>query len=531
MTSLERLPTTVAPASTSEAATAGAIGFEAVDSELAVVRVGRTPIGAALKEMVAGRLWLVDLIAIAVLASAMRVIFTHAVPGPDPTYALIWGRDLIHGRTPDFTSPFASTAHPLSNVLGALAGLLGRDGAVGALDAVSYISLGAVIWGTYRLGEAVFVRSIGDGAWSRLAAATAALLVGTSEKVLGVGLGVSLDVPYLALIVWAAVVAVRTPVRGRLVLVLLTLAGLLRPEAGVLAVAYWIYALWRGDHRWASGLIILLAPLGWVAMALAVTGHPLFTVNAQGLVAHRRPGSSHVFSWSSRLSSMATALRLAIRGTALVGAVVGLLLALRRQMAVLLLPAVCAALVLLTYLAFLELGLATPDRMLLTPAAMLALFTAFAVCGWRGIHSVAEKSAWGVAGIGIAVALLATAPNVIGGLTGLDSHVAAQQRLISQLDALNRSAASRSTLTSCRPVFVGGGGLVQYVAYYLDIPLQNMGVAGVTTPARGTYLAPASREAAAQLVGSEYAQEVTAIPAGFRRVAGNRSWNVYTRGC
>ena len=53
------------------------------------------------------------------------------------------------------------------------------------------------------------------------------------------------DVPFLALVLWAAALEARAPRRGLPVMATLAVAGLLRPEAWVLAGAYWLWCGWR----------------------------------------------------------------------------------------------------------------------------------------------------------------------------------------------------------------------------------------------------------------------------------------------
>src|SRR6185295_9460953 len=90
-----------------------------------------------------------------------------------------------------------------------------------------------------------------------------------------------LDIPFLALVVWAGALEAERPRRGTPVLILLLCAGLLRPEAWLLSGLYWLWlfpgAGWRDRIRWA--LLVGAAPLIWMATDFAVTGDPLFSQN------------------------------------------------------------------------------------------------------------------------------------------------------------------------------------------------------------------------------------------------------------
>ena len=55
------------------------------------------------------------------------------------------------------------------------------------------------------------------------------------------------DIPYMALVVWAATLEATRPRRGVPVLILLALAGMLRPEAWFLAAMYWVLGGLEGD--------------------------------------------------------------------------------------------------------------------------------------------------------------------------------------------------------------------------------------------------------------------------------------------
>ncbi|MGH3607638.1 MAG: hypothetical protein ACRDRD_06060, partial [Pseudonocardiaceae bacterium] len=255
-----------------------------------------------------------DVLVIAALAALMRLLFAHAEPDTDPTFALIWGRDIIHGHLPDFAFASGPTAHPLPTVESTLVAVLGRSGAVTAILVASYACLGAVLWGTFCLGQAMFSWPVG---------LLAMLLVGTNFGTVDVGLGAFLDVQFIALLIWAAVLELRRPCRGALVLSLLVVAGMLRPEAWLLAAAYSLYAF-RARRRVAVGLAVLAAPLAWIVMDTIVTGHPLFAfTNAQ----QSSEAAALAQSNNSGLVSFALSLlRNAMRAPVLLGGTLGFLL-------------------------------------------------------------------------------------------------------------------------------------------------------------------------------------------------------------
>ena len=87
---------------------------------------------------------------------------------------------------------------------------------------------------TYRLGAELF------SPWVGLVAALVVLTRPAIERDALLGYQ---DMPFAALVVGAVLLEARRPRRGVAVLVLLALAGLLRPEAWVLSGLYWLY-LW-----------------------------------------------------------------------------------------------------------------------------------------------------------------------------------------------------------------------------------------------------------------------------------------------
>ena len=118
----------------------------------------------------------------------------------------------------------------------------------------------------------------------------------TRDTLLFYGALAYLDVLFAALVVWAVALEAERPRRGVPVLVLLAVAGLVRPEAWLLAAAYWVYA--RPPGRGAV-LLVLAAPVLWAAHDLVLTGDPTFsfTTTTEATERSGRPtGLEGVFS-------------------------------------------------------------------------------------------------------------------------------------------------------------------------------------------------------------------------------------------
>ena len=178
------------------------------------------------------RNWLTPLAWVAGVSAAPLVVFPVGFPNYDTIYALVWGRELAHGVSPDYGAALPPTPHPLADLLGLIATPIG-DGAITVTMIVAYISLGLVGYLVYRLGSLWFDRPIG---------AVAALIVLTRAPYLSNGLRAYVDLPYIALVLGALVIESHKPRAGWPVLTLLALAGLLRPEAWLFSalLATWL---------------------------------------------------------------------------------------------------------------------------------------------------------------------------------------------------------------------------------------------------------------------------------------------------
>ena len=311
-------------------------------------------------------------------------------PDYDAYEHLVWGRDLLHGAAPGFETYAAPTQHPLYLALAALLSVVGQD-ADRLLVLVTVLSLVALTAGTYELGRRLF------GSWP---GAAAAFFVGSSFAFLLYAVRAFVDVPFLALVIWAAALEAGRPRRGLAPMALLALAGLLRPEAWVLAGLYWLWCLRGRDTRPRAGLLALVAtaPVAWALVDLAVTGDPLFSLHATSSLAEalgRERGLRHV------PSSFVTFLADVARPPVAAAGVIGLLLALRRfgaaRMAV---PLALLGAGALTFIASGIAGLAILPRYLTVPAVALCLLAGYAVLGFTTLPAGRARELWRRAAFG-----------------------------------------------------------------------------------------------------------------------------------
>src|SRR6478672_10056951 len=98
---------------------------------------------------------LFDWLAAALIGVLIFAWFGHAFLNYDTFYALVWGSDLAHGRTPDYTVPVAPTPHPLAQLLGIPLAIFG-SGAEDVMLAIGLLALGMLVVGLFRLGQELF---------------------------------------------------------------------------------------------------------------------------------------------------------------------------------------------------------------------------------------------------------------------------------------------------------------------------------------------------------------------------------------
>src|SRR5205823_1854010 len=113
-----------------------------------------------------------------------------------------------------------------------------------------------LVWLVYRLGAELFSPPVG---------VISALVVMTRPALERDALLAYQDVPFAALVVGAVLLEARKPRRGLPVVAVLALAGLLRPEAWLLAGAYVLY-LWpiaSGRERLRLVGVAAIAPALW----------------------------------------------------------------------------------------------------------------------------------------------------------------------------------------------------------------------------------------------------------------------------
>lgn len=343
------------------------------------------------------------------LAAVLGWALVPTYPDYDAYHHLVWGRDLLAGATPGFEDYAAPTQHPLYLALGALLSLAGEFGDR-LLVLVTILSLVALTAGTYALGKELFNSPVG---------VAGAVFVGSSFAFALYAVRAFVDVPFLALVIWAAALEARRPRRGLGPMALLALAGLLRPEAWVLAGLYWLWCLPGRELRERVALAVLAAaaPLLWALVDVAVTGDPLFSLHSTSDLAEslgRERGLRNV------PSSFVTFLADLARPPVALAGVVGLVLAVRRfgarRMAV---PLALAATGAIAFVAIGIAGLSLIPRYLTLPAVALCVLAGYAVLGFTLLEPGAERDRWrrlAIGALAVGIAFLAVKASSFGRL-------------------------------------------------------------------------------------------------------------------
>jgi len=571
---------------------------------------------------------------VAAVAALLLAVFPVGFPNYDTIYALLWGRELGEGLDPDRGAALPPTPHPLAELFGLLTSPFG-GGAIDLTMVVAYISLGLVGYLVYRLGALWFDRPIG---------AVAALIVLTQAPFLSNGLRAYVDLPYIALVLGALVIETKRPRAGWPVLALLVPAGLLRPEAWLFSFAYLIYlqldlkparedsaepheasaksgeaaerrpgaplepadtqkrGLIRprfvgargapGRTTAALAALTLAAPLLWAIYDWITAGSPTYsftgtreTVETLG----RHTGPIDLVLYGPR------ALGEVMQWPGMIGALGGVILAialvrrrdraLRRHSDGIPGAAIGLAAAVLALGAFAILacaGLAIIARYTMLAGAILAIFVALALLGWRLLERGHPwRRAWQAFAAVVALMFVAWGPNQYDLLSQVDTDLTNQGEIESDLgdlaesgafqnvsrnsacaagehrtergkdagrpnssairpteDAAPRSVRRRQacetrSIPLCLPISVPNHRAVPRLAFDLEVRPSHIVSSSEQAhqPRRGYFLDPAGPFVIHNFIldPNDPSRFSTKVPPGFHRIAHNDSWRLYRR--
>lgn len=470
--------------------------------------------------MAAARRLLPALIGTALLSLLVALVYGRGrLLNYDTSYSLLWGSELARGHLPDVTVAYAPTQHPLATLLGTLLTLPGTGpvphggGATAAWELLAIVFLGTLGYLTFALGRHWF--GAGAGVFA------AAILL-TREPVLSYGIRAYADIPYICLLLGALLVESRRPRAGTPVLVLLGLAGLLRPEAWLFSLLY-LGWLWRGgvlrrEHvLWAAA-----APVLWAAGDLLLTGNPIYSFTATQQNAEEL---GRVTGIANVPTTLPRRLGEILRVPGLLAAAGGGLLALwllRERARV---PAVAGVVAVLAFVVLAAAGLPILTRYLLGPAALLAIFAGAAICGWSRLEpGDRRRRPWQAFAALCLVAFAVLGPNQWQRLSGTRHALVTQRAILTELRRLAPLAGS-----GC-PVGVPNRRPVPQLALWTGRPAGEIRSA----QADRRYTLPAFSPASPQIARQFILNKIDAVtylpppPAGSPRVHG-RWWTLTGR--
>jgi hypothetical protein len=430
---------------------------------------------------------------------------------------------------------------------------------------LAYLSLGLIGYLVYRLGALWFDRAIG---------AVAALIVLTRAPYLSNGLRAYVDLPYIALCLGALLIETRHRRAGWPVLAPLALAGLLRPEAWLFSLAslgYLMYpdlAPWLRRRSWGperaatahpegaarvplertdtqsaeptgealvrtrGALVVLIAlalaaPIAWALFDWITAGSPTYSFTGTRETVEtldRHTGAVDLVLWGPR------ALGEVLQWPGMVGAAGGVVLGfafLRRRSA---LGIAAAALALAAFSVLAIGGLAVIARYTMLAAAVLAVFAALGLLGWRLLdRDHPWRRAWQAFAAVVAAMAVIWVPNQYDLLHTVDRDLTNQGQIEGDLSDLAESGAFEPV---CGPISAPNHRAVPRLAFFLDVkPSTVVSSSEQRQPRRGDFLDPASPFVVHNFIldPNDPARLETPVPHGFHETARNRSWVLYRR--
>jgi hypothetical protein len=428
---------------------------------------------------------------------------TRTYPNYDSYYHLVWGRELLDGMAPSFEAYAAPTKHPLWVVLAALLGLIGESGDR-ALVLVCLLSHAVLICGAYALAAEVF------GRWPGL---LAALFVTASASFWLYAARGYVDMPFLALVVWAAVFVQRG--RAGTPMALLLLAGLLRPEA-------WVLAGLLGLYRRRLLPFAFAAPVLWVLVDLLATGDPLHSLNATTTLAEdlgRERGLDEV------PGSLVRFLSDTVRPPVFLLGLLGIGLAVRARTW---LPLVLVGAGVATFVAAGVFGLSILPRYLTVPAVALCVLAGYALAGFTTLEPGPLRRRWAQASAAAAVVGVVGLAVLAPSLTAVREEVVfireSHDALVALLDEPRVRGARR-----CGPVTFPNYRLVPDARWHLG-GSAAVGARSDRRRAAGVAIFPLTPKGLRRFGFADGASPATNVPdPGFERLAGNERFAAYAR--
>jgi len=403
------------------------------------------------------------LVAVGVLGALVVFVARRTYPNYDTYYTLVWGQELAGGHLPDYGVLRAPTPHPLATFVGWLVAPFGTS-SDRLLVLLSLLVLVGLLVVLFRFTQRLL---------STLTAVVALVVMLTRTDLNLLALRATFDLPFYVLVFGAATLELRRPRAGWPVLALLGLAGLLRPEAWVLAGIYWLWlipATPRKNLAWLA-LLVAVPPLLWMLADVIVVGEPLYSLTKTREVAGEFGRQRGIGAAIRLIPDYAAGNDKVV--TVGVGGL-GLLLALYLLRRRALLAVALGGLGVATFLAIAAAGLSVIPRYLTIPSILLSLCVAVALTGWT---LTSEPRARAVA---IGVAILSVL--VIGWRAPAylhDFHVLnGQSQFVEQQNVgLQRALTNPKVIAAlehCRPITTPTHSIIPIIRYETGLPKQAL---------------------------------------------------------
>src|ERR671916_464567 len=357
------------------------------------------------------------LLGLGVLVVLVVYVVWRTYPNYDTYYTLVWGRELANGRLPEYDVFRTPTPHPLATLVGWVMAPFGT-----ASDRILVLLSLFGLLGFYVVAFIFTERLLG-----RVIALLAVAVMVTRTDMQLLALRAMFDLPFYLMVFGAALLELRRPRCGLPVLVLLALAGLLRPEAWLLAGVYWLY-LARASPRpqlARLALLVVAAPLLWMAADLVVTGEPLYSFTS----------TREVSGEFGRNRGLADAIRS--------------------------IP---------TFLLIAAAGLSVIPRYLTIPSLLLSLCVAIALGGWRlVVEPTARKVAIGVAVVSVLV-LAWRAPFYVRDVQKLGDQATFIEHQHRGLKGILDAPAAVEAIQRCHPITVPTHSAIPVIRFETGLP-------------------------------------------------------------
>ena len=450
----------------------------------------------------------------------LRLVYGPGELGFDAAYSLVWGADLRQLQAPDYGAQVSPTPHPLANAVAALVSFTG-DAGPGVMLALSFLAFAG-------LGVAGYVA--GSRAFGVVAGVTLGAILLTRPLFVSETLQASSDIPFLALVLGALAMELGRERRGTPVLVMLALAGLLRPDAWPLAVAYAVYYLWPAERRGDPQAVVrtaalaFAAPALWLLTDLVTTGNPIYSfTRTRDLAAQLERERGLGAAMTELAPALEGVLGSGVTWAGLAIGAVAIVVAQSRAR----LP---FFLLVFGIVNFLALGLAQLpllNRYLLIPSAAIAFFAAAGVAAFAWLRGGVAVTAV------VAVVLALSVPTSRTDLVGTLDHAAERRVLYGELLELADGVRDRRLAETCRPLQVAAYRPVPVLAYHLGVQPSDVEVVRPYRARSGLMFAPRLESLIGDVglyPGVVLPSSNLELPKTFRQVQAN-DWGVVATRC